>query len=432
MLYRAGRYPCVTPKPPQLPPMPTISFTVRKLESLKSPASGRIDYWDQGFPGFGLRISESGTRTWVLMYRTQDGRQRRLKIGRYGRSADATGLDLADAHSKAREALRDVEHGKDPAAARDANRTADTVEGLCKLYIEKHAKPNKRSWQNDQRMLNHDVIPAWGNRKAKAIRRRDVIDLLDAIVARGAPVGANRTYEVIRRMFSFAIERDIVNAHPCVGIKKPGEERQRERVLTEAEILKVWRAFDSENLHDSTILKLRLLTAQRGAEVRSMRWSDFDPSIDKAVGAAWWTIPGDASKNGRAHRVPLVPEAVALLKAVWETHKHETLVFPGKQRRAGAAVWEPGDRVRTASGVDFVPHDLRRTAASMMAGMGIPRLTISKILNHVEHGVTKIYDRHSYDREKREALEAWSGRLIEILDNKEPATNVVPLARVAG
>ncbi len=413
--------------------MPTIPFTVRKLESLKPPAAGRVDYWDKGFPGFGLRISESGSRTWVLMYRTKDGRQRRLKIGLYGRSADATGLDLADAHSKAREALRQVEHGKDPADERDANRKADTLEGLAALYIEKHAKPNKKSWQNDKRMLDHDVLPAWGTRKAKSIRRRDVIELLDAIVARGAPVSANRTYEVIRRMFSFAIERDIIDAHPCVGIKSPGEEKQRERVLTEDEIRKVWPAFEKESLQDRAILKLRLLTAQRGGEVRSMRWVDIDPAIEKATTSAWWTIPGESSKNGRAHRVPITMDAVTLLKGVRESHGDKTWVFPGKEhRRAGAAIWEPGDRVRTASGVDFVPHDLRRTAASIMASMGIPRLTISKILNHVEPGVTAVYDRHSYDAEKRLALEAWTKRLIEILENKAPATNVVPITRAAG
>ena len=278
--------------------MPTIPFTVRKLESLKPPESGRIDYWDEGFPGFGLRLSDRGGRTWVLMYRTKDGRQRRLKIG----TADS--LSLAAAHQKAKDALHEVAHGKDPAEARDALRGADTVKGLAELYIEKHAKPNKRSWQNDQRMLNHDVIPAWGSRKAKSIRRRDVIDLLDKIVARGAPVGANRTYEVIRRMFSFAIERDIVDAHPCVGIKSPGEEKQRERVLTEDEIRKVWSAFEAEGLQNRAILKLRLLTAQRGGEVRSMRWTDFDPAIDKAIMGVWWTIPGDTAKNGRAHRVP--------------------------------------------------------------------------------------------------------------------------------
>lgn len=279
-------------------------------------------------------------------------------------------------------------------------------------------------------MLNHDVIPAWGSRKAKAIRRRDVIDLLDKIVARGAPIGANRTYEVIRRMFSFAIERDIVDAHPCIGIKAPGEKKQRERVLTEDEIRKVWAAFELEGVQDSAILKLRLLTAQRGGEVRSMRWADVDPTIDRAMAGAWWTIPGDNAKNGRAHRVWLTTTAIELLRDVRNDHGDPVWVFPGKEhRRAGAMIWEPGDRVRTASGVDFIPHDLRRTAASVLASMGVPRLTISKMLNHVEPGVTKVYDRHSYDAEKQAALEAWAQRLTDILANRASASNVVTLSR---
>ena len=407
--------------------MPTIPFTVRRLESLKPPAAGRIDYWDKNFSGFGLRISDRGTRTWMLMYRTQDGRQRRLKIGTF------EGMNLAEAHKKARAAASEVEHGRDPAVARDANRAGETIEGLSKLYIDKHAKPNKRSWQNDQRMLNLDVLPAWKGRKVKSIRRRDVIDLLDAIVDRGAPISANRTYEVVRRMFSFAIERDIIDAHPCVGIKRPGEERQRERVLTEEEIRKVWAAFEKEALENQVILKLRLLTAQRGGEVRSMRWTDFDPAITKAVTSAWWTIPGDNAKNRLAHRVPLTKEAILMLDAVKEKNGSRIWVFPGKEhRRSGAMIWEPGDRARKASGVDFIPHDLRRTAASFMAGMGIPRLTIGKILNHVEQGVTRVYDRHSYDAEKKAALEAWARRLTEIVGSNSAMNDVVMLTRAAG
>ena len=161
--------------------MPTIPFTVRKLESLKSPASGRVDYWDEDVPGFGLRISAAGKRTWVAMYRTKEGRQRRLKLGTF------LPMTLADARDAAREVLRSAQKGKDPAELRDKERSADTVEALGALYIEKHAKPNKKSWENDQQMLKRDVYPAWGSRKARSIRRRDIIDLLDKIFDRGAP-----------------------------------------------------------------------------------------------------------------------------------------------------------------------------------------------------------------------------------------------------
>lgn len=359
------------------------------------------------------------------MYRTKDGgTQRRFKIGTCGK------LSLADATREAKRILSEVEQGKDPAAERHASRSADTIAGLVDLYIEKHAKKHKKSWRDDERMLKLDVVPAWGPRKAKSIRRRDVIDLLEKIVERGAPISANRTFEVIRRMFGFAIEEEIIDAHPCVRVKPPGVEKERDRVLTEDEIRRVWAAFEKEGVQDAAILKLRLLTLQRGIEVRSMRWADIDPAIEDGAAAAWWTVPADTAKNGLAHRVPVTAEALALLRAIRRSHSDKTWVFPGKQhKRTGSKIWGPGARVRTASGVDFVPHDLRRTGASFMASMGISRATISKVLNHVETGVTKVYDRYSYDSEKRRALEAWAARLDAILSNHCAAPNVLEIRR---
>jgi integrase len=401
--------------------MPTIPFNVRKIDSLKLPDRGRVDYWDEDTPGFGLRLSDKGSRTWMVMYRVKgDGRQRRLKIGTYPT------MPLADARDEAREALRAAQKGQDPARERDALRAADTVKALADLYIEKYAKPSKRSWAMDQRMLNKDVIPAWGPRKACTIRRRDVIELLDEVAKRG-PIMANRTYEVIRTMFRFAVERDIVDASPCIGVTKPGTEKARERVLTEDEIRKVWAAMESEKLREGAVLKLRLITAQRGAEVRGMRWSDIDPAVELASNDAWWTIPAEVAKNGKAHRVPLSAMALDILRMVRASHRDPVWVF--KRPIKGGTRWLPGNRVREKCGVDFVPHDLRRTAASLMTGMGITRLTVSKILNHSEAGTTKVYDRHSYDAEKRAALEAWSVKLQAILKNEKPAANVVELKR---
>ena len=403
--------------------MPVIPFTIRKLDSLKPPASGRVDYWDEDLPGFGLRISDRGSRTWLVMYRVKgDGRQRRLKLG------TNPPMTLADARDAARDALRAAQKGGDPAAERDTSRSGDSVKALAELYIEKHAKPNKRTWANDERMLKKDIIRAWGTRKARSIRRRDVIELLDAVAKRG-PIMANRTYEVTRRMFRFAVERDIVDASPCIGVTKPGTEKSRQRVLTVDETKAVWEAIAKQLPLHAAVFHLRFLTAQRGAEVRSMRWSDIDPSIDKAGTLAWWTIPPEAAKNGKAHRVPLTADAIQVLRDVREIHSNSLWVFPGKEGKSMGDQWWMAERIRIASGVDFNPHDLRRTAASMMTGMGIPRFTVAQILNHTEAGATKIYDRHSYDLEKQRALEAWSYRLMDIVSGKEPVSNVVELDR---
>jgi len=244
--------------------------------------------------------------------------------------------------------------------------------------------------------------------------------MLDDIVERGAPVQANRTFSVTRRMFNWAIGRDIIEHNPCQGLPKPAGENTRDNVLTEDEIRAVWAAWEAEAPLTAAVFKLRLLTAQRGAEVLAMRWDQI------ADGA--WTIPADVAKNGMAHRVPLGPEVVTLLDEIRPLGNGSEWVFPharGNGHRV--AINKAQERIALRSGVKFVPHDLRRTAASLMTGMGVGRLTVSKILNHVDRTVTAVYDRHGYDTEKRMALEAWATRLADIIANRQAAGNVVKL-----
>jgi integrase len=403
--------------------MPTIKFTVRSLDAVKPPATGRVDYWDADLPGFGLRIAAPSPKrpelaprkVWTVMYRA-DGSQFRLSLGPY------SALPLAEARQMAKDAMREVAHGRNPAAQKKAARLAETVSDLADLYIDKHARPNKRTWQTDYQVVNRDIKPVWGNRKVADIKRRDVIAWVDRLMERGKPIMANRTFEVARKMFSFAVARDLIEASPFFGVAKPAAERQRERVLSEDEIRKVWAAIEAEPPTLSAIMKLRLLTAQRGGEVASMRWPDVE------FDTGWWTIPAEMNKSNRTHRVPLAPPVLSILKALQQQPEHPEMVFPGKQGYRVAILWRSGDRVRTVSGVDFVPHDLRRTAASHMAAMGIGRLTIGKILNHADPSITSVYDRHSYDSEKRAALEAWARRLDEIIHGVKPGENVVQLA----
>jgi integrase len=168
-----------------------------------------------------------------------------------------------------------------------------------------------------------------------------------------------------------------------------------------------------------------LLTAQRRGEVLSLRWQDID--------GTWWTIPAEFAKNGRSHRVPLSPEAVAILARLREGAEGPW-VFPSPT--ADGPIENPQkavQRLRTCANVrNLRLHDLRRTAASHMTGMGISRLTVQKLLNHAERDVTAVYDRHSYDPEKRTALEAWDRRLAEIVSGERHGAEVVPLGRPRG
>jgi len=396
--------------------MPKLKFTARGIAAIKPPKAGQADYWDASIPGFILRVSYAGRKTWGVVYR-HEGRKRRLTLGTY------PSLSLADAREMAKDALREVAHGNDPAADKQAERKAETLGELAAEYIEKHAKQNKQSWRTDELAFERDILPRWRHRKAASITRKEVVRLLDDIVERGAPIQANRVLEILRKAYNWAISRDILIYNPCIGIERPVKERASDRVLTDDEIKAVWAALADEKPDIAAAYKLRLLTAQRGQEVETMRIEDIDR------GNGWWTIPAERSKNELSHRVPLSPQTEAVLDEL----------LAGDDRSGGwvfftplcdgpmTMLWRTAQDISKRAGVSFVPHDLRRSAASHMTGMGIPRLTVSKLLNHAEAGITKVYDRHSYDPEKRQALEAWGARLEEIVTGKVTDEKVVPL-----
>lgn len=400
--------------------MPKINFTHKALTSIKPDPKKRLEYWDQNMNGrFGLRVSVSGKKTWVVMYRFEQ-RLRRFTIGSFD------DLPLVDARNQAKEILLNVAMGKDPQEEKVQDRLAMTFGDLASEYIEKHAMPNKRSWKEDQRMLDCDVLPHWKHIKANKIKRRDVILLLDIVLQRGAEVLANRILALVRKIFNFGIERDILEFNPCSNIKRPIDERKRQgqRVLTFSEIEIIWNYVDTnESPLISAIIKVRLLTAQRGIEVRSMRWQDID--FDSRV----WTIPPEVVKNKLQHRVPLSSQCIKVLKNIQNQNLNPTYVFPTPRSKTVGHInniTKAIERVRTETKIHFVDRDFRRTVASHMAGeLQVPRLVISKVLNHSEGGVTRIYDRHSYDSEKRDALERWGAILNQIIKGTYQQSNVI-------
>jgi integrase len=401
--------------------MPTVNLTAKLIESLKTPEK-RTEHFDTDVPGLCLRVTEKGHKSWGLYYRFA-GRQQRLTLG------NLAALPLKDARKKARARLQDIENGKNPLTAKIDERNAETFKAMAEEYIERWAKAKKKSWQEDQRIINRDLLPYFGMTRAKEIARMDITALLERKAAT-SPVQANRTRSLLNKMFRWAIPKGYAENNPVYLTELPGKETERDRVLTAIEIKQVWAALDKEREADKAhrkfqmlsagSLKLRLLTAQRGGEVMGMEWAEIDGD--------WWTIPGSKTKNKLAHRVPLTPFAMRIIeemKSVVEGigQKKKPLpafVFPGPRGKHIENVQKAIQRIRKTTGIEFRGHDLRRTAATQMTSNGIPRSTVSKILNHVEPGVTTIYDRYSYDREKREALEAWSRRLtIMVSELKE-------------
>ena len=380
--------------------MPTVNLTARLVASIK-PGKARKEYFDAATPGLALRVTPTGAKSWTVLYRHR-GRLRRLTLG------SESVVTLAAARERARDELHGVTKGADPATVKQDGRKAETIADLADTYIERWAKPRKRSWKADDNLLRKKILPAWKHRAIRDITRQDVIRLVEA-VAETAPIVANRVAALLSKMFAFALDRDLVTASPAVRIPRPGTEQARDRVLTEDELQSLWKAFNALEPSMAAFYKLRLVTAQRGGEVASMRWQDVD------LKNGWWTIPAGVSKNKLAHRVPLSQAARDLIAGLQhDSSKPEDFVLAGargKRQQAEAAAMLPVK--------DFRGHDLRRTAASLMVGSGVSRLTVSKILNHVERSVTAVYDRHSYDAEKRVALDGWARSLESIVSIKK-------------
>lgn len=414
-----------------------MGWTDKDIQGKKfKPVDGQTkprDLREKSGDGFGITIFPSGKKSFIYIYHFE-GRKRRMTLGQYDPCS------LAEARKRHREALQILESGIDPALdkkkTKKASQESSTINGLIEEYLEIWAKPRKRSWKEDERFLNKDVRPSWGKRKAKDITKRDVILLLDSIKDRGAPIASNRGLACIRRMFNFAVERDIITATPCASVKPVAKENQRDRVLSADEINILWHALgqlpnESNLIHDikmseqtKLVLKLQLVLGQRKGEIISAEWSEMD------INTGWWTIPAAKAKNGQAHRVPLNTLATELLKEIKILSGDSRYLFPARLKDTYITSTSIDHAVRrsTFAGIKaWTPHDLRRTVASHITSMGIPRLVVSKILNHVESSVTAVYDRHGYDNEKLNALESWAQRLKEIVSGDESTNNVVQI-----
>jgi integrase len=344
-----------------------------------STTKPREVFWDAKTPGFGLRVTANGARSWIVMYE-RNRRARMLTLGSYPT------MPLAEARECGREALLAAQRGRDPAGEKQTERAADTWATLCERFITEHARKNCKpgTVYEYERIINNALLPKWRNLKAKDVTRAEVKALIGDIRARGAEVMANRILAVISIIANFGVREDVLEFNPAarIGMTK---EKSRDRVLSADEIRTVWAAFGAP-------ARLLLLTGQRRGEVAGMRWSEIEGEV--------WTIPAERAKNGLAHRVPLVGEAARILAGL----PHE-----------GERVFPHGCTFERA-GIEFRVHDLRRTCGTGLAQLGVDRTTIKKVLNHSERGdVTAIYDRHGYDDEKRDALTRWDRRIERIL-----------------
>ena len=398
-------------------------LTTKFVENVK-PAAHRREIPDAGCRGLYLVVQPTGRKAWAVRYRFE-GKPRKLTL-------DA-GLTLASARKAATDALHELERGNDPAALKfDAEakaekaateRERDTVQRLAEQFIEKYAKRKTRpsSWRQAEHVFNNIVLPAWRGRVVHDIQRRDIRELVEN-VAVDRPVMANRALAHLSRFFNWLCEQDIVAASPCAGVKPPAKENARDRVLSDDEIKALWHACDAIGGAVSPVVKLLLLTGQRCGEVVGMRRSEISGDV--------WTLSPARTKNKERHEVPLSGRALAIIEAmpaidedfVFTSSKTKRLGNMSHAKAALDASMKPKQ--------PWVLHDLRRTAASGMAALGIKLPVIEKVLNHKSgsfRGIVGVYQRHEYAAEKRDALQRWANHVEGLVSGKAADDKVVPM-----
>jgi integrase len=280
--------------------------------------------------------------------------------------------------------------------------------------MEDYAK-NHRTRQEMQRKIDVDLAE-WHGLQINDIKRKDIKDLI-RVKARTSPVAANRLLSLITKIFNWAVKEEFIEASPATQIDRPAKETERERSLSTDEIRIVWGVFDKLSYPWGPIFKFLLVTGQRRGEVAGMKWTE--------INGDGWRLPGERAKKGKGHLVPLSSLAIEILNDVPEIGE---LVFRS-HRDAPLQGWSrTATRVQELCGAmePWHLHDLRRTFATHLRSLGVDRLVVSKLLNHAEGGVTRIYDRYTADAEKTAAMERWANRLREILSGT-PADNVVQM-----
>ncbi len=436
-----------------------LTDTVVTKTKPPSKPGDRIEIWDPLLPGFGLRITDKGARSYFVMYRadTPDGRkQRRLKIG------DVSVVDLAEARERAREALREVARGADPAEQRLPRKsgTPDSVKAVAADYLARYVEKNTRqsTFRETKRIFDVDVLPEWGHRAIGTITRRDVNELLDKIAGRGAEVQANRVLARLKTFFTWAADEEAIPTSPIARMRPKTREKARDRVLTDDEVRWFWTGCAALGWPFGPLFRLLLVTLQRRDEVGGIVFPELAGDT--------WIIPRERAKNDRAHQVTLSDLTLRIIdeakagRPKLEEVKASPLLFTtnGKTSVSGFsrakerldAEIERLARIDRGLPIDdekcrkklklkpgeplprFVPewilHNLRRTGATGMARLNIPPHVVDRILNHVSgtiRGVATVYNRFEYAPERKNALEAWSRYVESLL--REPAENVVAL-----
>jgi integrase len=414
------------------------NLTDLKVRSLRPDPEGEYIQGDTQVPGFGVRVRPSGSAAYVVLKRLPgDTKPTRVTLGRVG------DITLQEAREKARGAAAAVRQGIDvnlqkrkafeglraerEIGARVRSETGyspGTFGELATRYMERECTRLARGAEIE-RLVRRELMPQLGNRRLAELRRRDLNEIANAIVESGRPAAAHKVREIGKRITSWADNEELIDRDPFEGGSNPVRREERARVLSAPEIAALWQAWETMGAPMGAFMRFALVTGQRRTEIATMERSELD------IEARLWSIPAQKAKNRRPHLIPLSGFAIEILDGV--------PAFDGRfvfSTRPGTHISGFSKAKARAAGLSAVAdwrlHDLRRTAATRLAELGVAHPVVSKLLNHSPRGVmgvTSIYNRYEYLDERREAMDRWAQRIRDIISPR-PA-NVVELRTAA-
>ncbi len=417
------------------------TLTDRGIKASKPPKAGRYEVMDSVVPGFGIRVTDRGAKSFILVarYPGSDNPTRRA-LGSYG------AISLEAARAKARQWIELITKGIDPAVEEERQRAAtlraraNTFAAVAEDFIAEKL-PSERCRADAERDIRRELLPRWGHLPVAQISPQHVRDLIKAVKTRPPRRGYPRTgnlymarnvLALCRRLFSWAIDRGEygLEHNPCERLKPKvlvGEKKPRSRVLNHAELRALWWASLATPYPYGPMYRLLALTGARRNEVSEARWSEID--LDGKL----WTIPPARMKADAAHLIPLSDDAIGLLESLPRFDGGDFVFSSGRGVRPvsgySVAKAELDRRIKAELGgklEPFVTHDIRRTVRTGLSAIpDISDLVRELVIGHTKPDLHKIYDQYAYLDDKRLALDAWAARLRGIVGDMR--NNVVAL-----
>jgi integrase len=378
------------------------SITAAAADRIRPPKEGQVDHFDGSYPGLTLRVAAGGRKALTFLYRFA-GKQKRITFGLY------PAMSLAVAHDKWREARDLLQAGRDPGATTKVGSTV--FSDVAAEWLQRDQAGN-RTQSIIEKALRREVLPIWGHRNIGDIGRRDVLDLIDGIADRGTTTMARRIFGHLHRLFRWAVGRGIIELSPMQNLPRPGSEVQRDRVLTDDELVRLWSVCDQMGDYGQAI-RLLILTGARREEISKLRWSEIEGNTIR--------LEGGRTKTGEARIIPLSTAAMAIISSpLSPCQQVSDFVFDRGLLSWSRAKRDLDELVKIP---EWRVHDLRRTTATGLQKLGTPLQVTESVLGHTSGsraGIIGVYQRHDYAAEKRAALEAWGAHVMALVEGRAP------------